>query len=344
MSISGIGGGLCNVNYYNNKGSRNSNQVAGSFNTESCINLKMTDEDSENKALTCVGFPDGRSVSVFKADGHTDSNPEYMVKYWDENGEETEYIVNPTQVNPENASYFEMLSYSTYLDVTGQTKDAFGHFLSASRGVNGDLEYNTERMNERINYKSLVKEFMEMQYEAGNLSGYLEFKRFYDCMGTSPSAPSGNGKVLGLTTIGSKGYVAVYADSSTEENPIIKVGDYEIRIKDVDPRNATKMEMFALLSYMDDKGLTKNQGMKSFHKMTAYSMQAEYNGYFNGLSDENAAWATRRNWIGILENAKETFLSMPQTYEQGLNCQTLYESLKEWLEIGTGRDNLFGAY
>ena len=161
---------------------------------------------------------------------------------------------------------------------------------------------------------------------------------------TSQSASSENGKVLGLTTIGSKGYVAVYADSSTEENPIIKVGDYEIRIKNVDSRNATKMEMFALLSYMDDKGLTKNQGMKSFHKMTAYSMQAEYNGYFNGLSDENAAWTAKRNWIGILGNAKETFLSMPQTYEQGLNCQKLYESLKEWMDKDMGREDFFDVY
>lgn len=62
------------------------------------------------------------AVSVFKADGYTDGNPQYMVKRWGKDGEETEYFVNPTQVQPENASYIDMLAYSTYLDITGQTK------------------------------------------------------------------------------------------------------------------------------------------------------------------------------------------------------------------------------
>ncbi len=41
--------------------------------------------------------------------------------------------------------------------------------------------------------------------------------------------------------------------SSTEADPVVKVGKYEIRINDVDPKNATSMERFALLTYMDDK-------------------------------------------------------------------------------------------
>ena len=107
---------------------------------------------------------------------------------------------------------------------------------------------------------------------------------------TSLSDSSNNGKKIGITTVGDKGYIAMYADSTTEQDPVVKVGDYEVRIKDVNPNNATKMEMFALKSYMDDKGLTNNQGMKSFNKMTAYSTQAEYNGYCSGISDENAAY------------------------------------------------------
>ena len=44
----------------------------------------------------------------------------------------------------------------------------------------------------------------------------------------------------------SKGYIAEYADSSTEKDPVTKVGDYEVRVNDVDPKNATEIEMFAL--------------------------------------------------------------------------------------------------
>lgn len=147
---------------------------------------------------------------------------------------------------------------------------------------------------------------------------------------TAVSDSSDNGKRIGITTVGNRGYIAMYADSSTEQEPVVKVGDYEVRINDVNPSNATKMEMFALMSYMDDKGITNNQGMKSFNKMTAYSSQAEYNGYCRGIYDENVAWTLERDWIGILSNAKETFMNNFQTYQQGLECQRLIDSLKRW--------------
>ena len=156
---------------------------------------------------------------------------------------------------------------------------------------------------------------------------------------TSLSESSDNGKRIGLTAVGNVGYIAMYADSSTEQDPIVKVGDYEVRVKDVDPNNATKMEMFALMSYMDDKGLTNNTGMKSFNKMTAYSSQAEYNGYCSGIYDENAAWTVERDWIGILGNAKETFFSIPQTDNQGLECEKIIENLKKWSDTSSDDEN-----
>ena len=156
---------------------------------------------------------------------------------------------------------------------------------------------------------------------------------------TSLSESSDNGKRIGLTAVGNVGYIAMYADFSTEQDPIVKVGDVEVRIKDVNPNNATKMEMFALLSYMDDKGLTNNTGMKSFNKMTAYSSQAEYNGYCSGIYDENAAWTVERDWIGILGNAKETFFSIPQTYNQGLECEKIIENLKKWSDTSSDDEN-----
>lgn len=150
---------------------------------------------------------------------------------------------------------------------------------------------------------------------------------------TSLSESSSNGKKIGITTVGNKGYIAMYADSSTEQEPVVKVGDYEVRVKEVDPHNATKMEMFALMSYLDDQGLTNNQGMKSFNKMTAYSIQAEYNGYCSGISDENTAWTEERDWIAILGNAKESFYKNPQTYEQGLECEKIVDNLKKYTDF-----------
>ena len=147
---------------------------------------------------------------------------------------------------------------------------------------------------------------------------------------TSRTTSSDNGKNIGIMTIGNRGFIAEYSDSSTEQDPIIKVGDYEVRMNDVDPKNATEIEMFALTSYMDDKGLTDNTGMKTFNKMRAYSSQAEYNGFCNGIADPMTAWSQNRDWTAILQNAKESYLAMPKAYEHGLKCQSIIDSLESW--------------
>lgn len=146
---------------------------------------------------------------------------------------------------------------------------------------------------------------------------------------TSISQSSNKGKSIGITTVGDRGYIAMYADSSTDADPVVKVGKYEVRINDVDPNNATRMEMFALLSYMDDQGLTDNHGMSSYSKMKAYSSQAEYNGFASGLEDDALAWSEKRDWIAILNNAKETFLAIPETYRQAMNIDRMVFSLLE---------------
>ena len=98
----------------------------------------------------------------------------------------------------------------------------------------------------------------------------------------------------------------------------------------VDPKNATEIEMFALTSYMDDKGLTDNTGMKSFNKMRAYSKQAEYNDFIRGIADSDMAWTQSRDWISILANARESYFRMPETYKQALGAESLIGSLMRW--------------
>ena len=146
---------------------------------------------------------------------------------------------------------------------------------------------------------------------------------------TSISQSSANGKRIGITTVGDRGYIAMYADSSTEEDPVVKVGKYEVHVKDVDPKHATRMEMFALLSYMDDKGLSNNHGISSFTKMKAYSSQAEYNGFVSGIEDDNLAWTEKFDWISTLNNAKETFLNITETYKQALEIDKIVFSLTQ---------------
>jgi len=137
------------------------------------------------------------------------------------------------------------------------------------------------------------------------------------------SDSSDNGRAIGVTTVGNIGYIARYADSSTPENPVIKIGNYEVLVNEVDPHNATQLEMFALLSYLDDTNQTNNTGMSSFSKLRTYAELAEANGFCEEIRDVNAFYDKNQNWEEIMRAIKEVFLGNPQTYEQGLNCDML---------------------
>ena len=183
MSVAGIRSD--NSNYYNG-GNSSRNRQQGTVSSYSAvpsqITLHMSDEKTGEKALTSAGYPNGGSTAVFLAEGSTEANPKYRVKFWDADGTEKEYYVNPKEVDPSNASYIEMLAYTTYADVSGKTSDAFGRFLSASGGVNGEISYDSYNIDKKANFKSLVQQFMQMQYDANNLEGYLAYKQLYDYM------------------------------------------------------------------------------------------------------------------------------------------------------------------
>ena len=145
MSISGIN----NYNYPNyyagarhnmaKTGGRDSGVLSSTSSASSNITLHMSDGGNSGNALTAMGFPDGTSASVFKADDYNPADPEYRVRYWDKEGNYTDTNVQINGVNPRNASYLEMLAYTTYSDVEGFMKNAFGDFMNAARGVNGKI-------------------------------------------------------------------------------------------------------------------------------------------------------------------------------------------------------------
>lgn len=164
----------------------------------------------------------------------------------------------------------------------------------------------------------------------GNKSSEYYFGDEYIGKATTTTNSSDKGQRLGIATFGDRGYIAMYSDSSTKENPIVKVGKYEVKINEVDPNNATRLEMFALLSYMDKNGLTNNHGMSSYSKMMAYSSQAEANGVCSGLDDVSFAFSKKRDWISILNNAKDTFLNIKETYSQALNIDKMIFSLTKY--------------
>lgn len=149
-------------------------------------------------------------------------------------------------------------------------------------------------------------------------------------------------RVIGLTTIPysnmmSYGMKAQYAPESTKENPVIQVTSnyggetvsYNVNVNEVNPENASQLEMFALLSYADDAGISKGGTFGSYQQMKTYSYNACSNGYIAGYSVSSfSSYETFMtgsfNWSGIISAMMEDYLSAG-IYDQSQNCKNLLD-------------------
>lgn len=154
-------------------------------------------------------------------------------------------------------------------------------------------------------------------------------------------------RVIGLTTIPysnmmSYGMKAQYAPESTKENPVIQVTSnyggetvsYNVNVNEVNPENASQLEMFALLSYADDAGISKGGTFGSYQQMKTYSYNACSNGYIAGYSESSfSSYETfmtgRFNWTGIISRVMEDYLSAG-IYEQSQNCKNLLDVFEKF--------------
>jgi|GEM_PF-2656025 len=111
--------------------------------------------------------------------------------------------------------------------------------------------------------------------------------------------PRGEKKIIGLTTIAkpgtsiSYGMTAAYADNSTKENPIVELTTnydgkrqtIQVAINEINPKSASRMEMFALCSYMDGEGLISRSKFGSWSTLRAVDEMSVHNGFFNNVTE-----------------------------------------------------------
>lgn len=100
------------------------------------------------------------------------------------------------------------------------------------------------------------------------------------------------------------GMVATYASESTDKNPIIQVktnygGEtlaYNVAVNEVNPNQASKLEMFALCSYGDDKNPRNRSTFGSFQTLQVYETMAKHNGStFISEKDSSDNWKAFMN-------------------------------------------------
>lgn len=160
------------------------------------------------------------------------------------------------------------------------------------------------------------------------------------------------GKSLGMTTIPysdmlSYGMSAGYSDASTEEDPIVQVHaiygcatmTYDVHVKQVNPSNASQLEMFALCCYTDDQGITERGSFGSYSRMKVFARNAYDNGY-GGVDFQDPDQLTASiNWTDLLQHIATDYFNNPLTYAQGIEARKLAQSMKQWEELLERVDN-----
>lgn len=188
MAVSGVGTNPYNYNaaYTRNRSSAGkvANQsTAAVSTTPSNITLHIgSEDDPDGKAIGLLGFPDGSSTSVFKGQNYTTDHPVFTVKTWDADGNMTETEIDASKVDPGNASLQEMMALNANRQLNGE--EDFGDQLMMSAGrLHGDeVAGSYEDFFSKNNWMAEIKDFMDMQYQLGNMAGYLQYKKAYDIM------------------------------------------------------------------------------------------------------------------------------------------------------------------
>lgn len=147
-------------------------------------------------------------------------------------------------------------------------------------------------------------------------------------------------KVLGIGFLNaptgniSYGMRAEYAENFTSKKPIIKVtiqtGHSEethyIDVNNVDARNATEIEMFALCCYADDIGKGTGGKFGTWQMLNYYRTNASDNGNFNLTKSMASCLSVRQNWLLMIEQMRKLYIESG-LYKQSLDGNLLLECL-----------------
>ncbi len=115
------------------------------------------------------------------------------------------------------------------------------------------------------------------------------------------------------------------AEDYSEENPVIKVNvtrqgkteEYRININEVNPRNASEIEMFALCNYADAKGIGTGGTFGSWQTLNYYRDNASHNGYFELANGIDSFKSVKQDWMKMVR------LMMKDYMDAGLFKQSL---------------------
>lgn len=351
MGIAGVGYNT-NYIYYQHTGSKTEKSTETQTTAQKEGQISNRNPNGSDGAIFISEAQDGASFAIYKADGYSEENPLMTIKGVNQKGETYEQQVNPRTVDSTNASYAEIMAMNAYFVEIGEldVKDM------------GAIERLSENDLEKSDYMTALRQSRDAQYDAGNIVGYHQASNVCNALINLQQEQNGTEKyitglsgetvrayamegrlksgIVGFSSVGQGDELrlleARYADNSTTDNPVMEVrisresGEtqiFQVNINDIDPRNASQMEMFALCSHADaqgisDEGLGKTSYMKYLECAGQSGMEASNTDDFVNKKQD---WTQMKNsisstsemdknspedkWLELLGNLFEHFIN-----------------------------------
>ncbi len=125
-----------------------------------------------------------------------------------------------------------------------------------------------------------------------------------------------------------------YTAASTQENPIVEVSlqigeetiTQEINIGEVNPKNATQLEMYAFFYHQDM--LSGNEEANTYQKFSAYVENAVQNGHFEGNQSFEEFTTKEHNWQKVIISMWDDY-SDAGIYSQMQECIKLNDVMEK---------------
>lgn len=142
-------------------------------------------DEGETVVGSSIDARTGASIAVYRPQDFDADNPVYHVKVWDSDGNMTEQMVDLSKIDPKNSNEIEMSAYAWHLSSTGKCPNAFLNFAGVrSHNQTEEKNYSADSAFKKFNWMNIVKDFMQMQYDAHNMKGYLDYKKLLGFMET----------------------------------------------------------------------------------------------------------------------------------------------------------------
>ena len=201
MSITGINGAInYTMGYANNAVKKNTakssfeNHISNAADSNNTTNISSGHlvlhgifGETDSEGYTVAGaWGDARtntSTTVYKPADFDENNPVYRVKIWDSQGNVTERDVNLNEVNVSNCDTFDFYAYSCYLSNSGKYPSAMQDFMMTNAHYAGEEGFGKSSYGDmfaKVDWTSVIKSLMDMQYHCGNIKGYWDYRNFYD--------------------------------------------------------------------------------------------------------------------------------------------------------------------